>query len=135
MNNLAKVLVFKIAATILVWCVPLIMFPREWLELVGIPSQPSLMFVRMLGWAYLALCVGYYFGLRAALHGQRAPGPIWMGIVSNAGACAYLLFYGLAGTWTNWGWMVQLIAWGSFAATALITTGLVVFGVVPDKRA
>ena len=42
----------------------------------GFPAQPTEMFVRMLGWAYLALCVGYAFGLRASLRGERAAEPI-----------------------------------------------------------
>lgn len=129
MNSLAKVLVLKIAATVFVWCVPLILLPAEVLLEVGFPKQDSYMFVRMLGWAYLALCVGYAFGLRAALQGRRLMGPIWVGIVSNGGACSYLLFYGLSGAWAEWSGFIQFIAWSSTVATALITAGLVVFGV------
>ena len=132
MNHLAKVFVFKIAATILVWCVPLLFFPASLLEAAGFPAQPTYMFVRMLGWAYLALCVGYTFGLAAALKGGRLMGPIWVGIVSNGGACLYLLFYGLTGTWSTWGWMIQVVAWGSILATAVITLGLYRFGVRGD---
>ena len=87
------------------------------------------MFVRMLGWAYLALCVGYYFALQASLAGKRLMGPIWVGIVSNGGAGIYLLYYGVIGTWSDWGGLVQFIAWGSVVATALITLGLLVYGV------
>ena len=83
----------------------------------------------MLGWAYLALCVGYGFGLRAALAGQRLMGPIWTGIVSNGGACVYLLYYGIRGAWTGWGFLVQFVAWGSTVATAFITLGLIVYGI------
>ena len=129
MNPLAAVLVFKIAATVLVWCVPLLLLPAATLSQLGFPEQDSYLFVRLLGWAYLALCVGYGFGLRAALAGRRLMGPIWVGIVSNGGACLYLLIYGLAGTWADWGGFVQFIAWSSAVATALITAGLVVFGV------
>ena len=86
MSNLSKVFVFKIAATLLAWCFPLILLPATWLELAGFPEQETYMFVRMLGWAYLALCVGYWFGLQAALQGRRAMGPIWVGILSNGGA-------------------------------------------------
>lgn len=132
MNNLAKVFVFKIAATILFWCVPLILFPVSLLEAAGFPPQPSYMFVRMLGWAYLALCVGYAFGLAAALRGSRLMGPIWVGIVSNGGACVYLLCYGLAGTWVDWGWPIQALAWGSALATAGITLGLYRYGIRAD---
>ncbi len=132
MNMLSRVFIFKIVATIVVWCVPLILMPASWLEALGFPRQETYMFVRMLGWAYLALCVGYWFGLQAALQGRRAMGPIWVGIVSNGGACLYLLYYGVAGSWTSWGMPVQVIGWGSVVATALITIGLFVYGVTGD---
>lgn len=129
MSHLSKVLIFKIVATVFVWCVPLLLFPATWLEAVGFPPQDSYLFVRMLGWAYLALCVGYAFGLQAALNGKRLMGPIWVGIVSNGGACLYLCFYGLTGALDAWSEVIQFIAWSSAAATALITLGLFVFGV------
>lgn len=129
MSPLSLVLIFKIAATVLVWCMPLILFPAAALEAVGFPAQRDYMFVRMLGWAYLALCVGYAFGLAASLSGKRLMGPIWVGIVSNGGACAYLLFYGATGAWSEWGGFIQFIAWSSVVATALITAGLLQFGV------
>ena len=130
MNHLSKVFVFKIVATVAVWCVPLILFPVDWLDAVGFPEQDSYLFVRLLGWAYLALCVGYAFGLGAALRGERLMGPIWVGIVSNGGACGYLCAYGLSGSWAAWPAPVQVVAWGSAVATALITAGLVIFGVL-----
>lgn len=126
MSKLTLVLIFKIAATVIVWCVPLILFPAAWLEAAGLPWPDNDQFIRMLGWAYLALCVGYGFGLIESLQGRVAPGPIWMGIVSNGGACLYLLFYGLTGTWADF---IQFVGWSSAAATALITAGLIAFGV------
>lgn len=129
MNALSNVLVFKISATVVFWCIPLLLFPSAWLEALGFPKQETWMFLRMLGWAYLALCVGYGFALAASLRGQRLIGAIWAGIVSNGGACAFLLFYGLQGTWTSWEWMAQVILWGSAVATAGITTTLYLFGV------
>ena len=72
---------------------------------------------------------GYYFGLKAALNGQRLMGPIWVGLVSNGGACAYLIYYGSTGAWAQWGGLIQFVAWGSVLATALITIGLFVYGV------
>jgi len=129
MNHLSKVFIIKIAATIFFWCIPLIFMPASWFEAFGFPRQETYMFVRLLGWAYLALCVGYWFGLKASLQGQRAMGPIWVGIVSNGGAFLYLLYYGVHGTWASWGVALQIIAWGSVVATSLITIGLLVFGV------
>ena len=134
MNNLAKVYVFKISATVLVWSLPLILLSASAIESAGFPEQPSYMFVRMLGWAYLALCVGYAFGLAGALKGERMPGPIWVGIISNAGAFCYLLYYGTVGTWNDWGLIIQIIGWGSVTATFAIIAGLVVFGVLSDDE-
>ncbi len=117
MNPLAKVLIFKISATVLCWSLPLIFFPVWLLEEIGFPRQETYMFVRMLGWAYLALCVGYGFALHRALEGKRAVGKIWVGIVSNGGAFAFLGYYGAIGTWSSWGLHVQFIAWASVAVT------------------
>ena len=129
LSPLSKVFVFKIAATVTFWCVPLIFFPSAVLGVLGFPAQPSYMFVRMLGWAYFALCVGYGFGLRASLRGQRLPGPIWVGIVSNGGACLYLAYYGSTGEWASWGPFVQFVLWSSVVATAAITAGLYAYGI------
>lgn len=133
MSKLSKVLIFKNLGTIFLWCVPLLLFPASLLETIGFPKQESYMFVRMLGWAYLALCVGYYFALKASLGGKRLMGPIYVGLVSNGGACIYLFYYGLVGTWSSWGGALQFIAWGSVLATALITAGLYLYGVKGDE--
>lgn len=129
MSNLTKVFIFKITATVFFWCLPLILLPGDILVAAGLPEQESWMFPRMLGWAYLALCVGYCFGLQASLQGKRLMGPIWVGIVSNGGASAYLFYYGLSGEWSSWSTLIQLVGWSSAVATALITAGLFIFGV------
>ncbi len=129
MSALSTVLVFKIAATVLFWCLPLLLFPAALLESAGFPPQDSYMFVRMLGWAYIALCVGYAFALKESLAGRRLMVPIWVGIVSNGGACLYLLYYGLSGAWSGWGAWIQFTGWSSVLATALITLGLLRYGV------
>ena len=126
--------IFKISATALFWCVPLLLFPAATLEAFGFPGQTSYQFVRMLGWAYLALCVGYGFGLHASLRGIRAPGPIWVGIVSNAGACAYLIYYGISGSWASSSLLVQAVFWLSALAAGLIAIALVVFGVIAKEN-
>ena len=133
MSHLSKVYVFKIGATVLFWCLPLLLFPRELLSAVGFPEQESYMFVRMLGWAYLALCVGYYVGLQASLRGERLMGPIYVGLCSNGGACLILLYYGLSGAWSGWGGWVQFIGWSSIPATFFITLGLYWYGLRPAK--
>ncbi len=133
MSKLSITFILKIILTLLFWSLPLILFPATLLECIGFPPQQNYMFVRLLGWAYLALCVGYGFGLRASLNGERQMGPIWVGIVSNGGACLYLLFYGLSGTWTDWALTMRILLWGSTLATGLITLGLITFGVFVNK--
>lgn len=134
MNRLSQVFVFKIVATVVFWCIPLLVFPAAWLQALGFPPPPSDLFLRLLGWAYLALCVGYAFGLAASLRGQHSSGPIWVGIVSNGGACAWLLSFGLSGEWAAWGGYATLLMWASVAATAGITLGLYLFGVRVQAR-
>lgn len=134
MNALSTVYVVKIAATLLVWCVPLILFPGRVLDALGLQDVPIGMLLRMLGWAYLALCVGYAFGLRASLRGDIAPAPVWVGIVSNGGACAHLAWFGAMGAWSSASAVVQAVLWSSVLATALITAGLAWFGARPLIR-
>lgn len=129
MNALARVFVVKIAATVLFWCVPLLLFPADVLSQLGFPEPGSLLFVRLLGWAYLALCVGYGFGLTAALKGQRAMGPIVVGIISNGGASACLSYFGANGAWSDWGGIMPWLLWSSTAVTGAIAVLLYQFGV------
>ncbi len=127
---LSVTLSVKIAATILFWCIPLLLFPSSLLETFGFPPQENMVFLRLLGWAYFALCVGYGFGLQSARRGVRAPGPIWTGIVSNGGACVLLIVFGSSGTWSDWGSLAQAFMWGSALATGLIAAALVTSGVL-----
>lgn len=129
MNDLSRVFVFKILATVVFWCFPLILLPPVALETLGFPKQESYIFVRLLGWAYLSLCVGYYHGLLASLDNRRSIGPIHVGIVSNGGASALLLWYGFHDAWSSWGAFARLVMWSSAAVTALITVGLYIHGV------
>ena len=135
MPTLAWVFSFKIAVTVLFWCLPLILFPASWLLALGLPPlQPDTMFARLLGWAYLSLCVGYGVGLQAARQGRYAAGPVWVGIVSNGGACLWLAAFGLQGHWHAHGPLIQLLLWSSVLATAAITIGLYAFGVRAHAR-
>ena len=87
----------------------------------------------MLGWAYLSLCVGYAIGLRDELQGKRNMGVIYVGIASNGGGCAYLLYYGAVGTFSG-GLGLQIIGWGSSFAAGFITIGLIFFGLVQGPK-
>jgi hypothetical protein len=143
LRALTAVLSIKIIGTVAVWCVPLLFLPSSVLaDVVGIPlpaassavAAPLLMFVRMLAWAYLALCVGYGFALAESIRGRRLMGAIWAGIVSNGGASVILIIHGGSGGWESWGLPARVVLWGSAAFTALVTLGLYIWGVRPERR-
>ncbi|GJM09844.1 MAG: hypothetical protein DHS20C11_21200 [Lysobacteraceae bacterium] len=129
LTKLATTLFVKIFATLVFWCGPLLLLPTNTLVALGLPesSEP---FVRLLGWAYLSLCVGYGFGLRAELSGQRPVAAIWLGIVSNSGASAYLAYFSSTDTWQGAHPWVQLLIWCSAVVAALIAICLAWFGVL-----
>ncbi|MCG8672755.1 MAG: hypothetical protein MI867_25365 [Pseudomonadales bacterium] len=127
-QKLYYLLIFKITLTLAMWCIPLMLFPAELLEWLGFPSIEPSLFSKLLGMAYLALVVGYTFGLLAVRNGETPINTIWVGIVSNGGAAIILGFYGLQGAWSEWGWFAQLHMWLSFIGVTIITFGLFIFG-------
>lgn len=131
---LAGVLITKITITLVFWSGPLILFPATVLEWLGLDSVGARLLARLLGWAYLSLVVGYGFGLNAVRRGQSAAASIWMGIVSNGGACGILLLSGFGEGWMGGPPALSTFGWASVAATALITAGLLYFGVILPAR-
>lgn len=129
MHPLSIILLLKIIATVVIWAIPLLFFPDFVYSSLAFPPQPHYMFARLLGLAYIALCISYGFSLQASLQGRRLMGPIWLGIFSNGGACLLLLGYGLNGYWASWPVFLVFIAWGSVVATFVITLGLIRYGV------
>ena len=122
---LQVVLWVKIIVTVVLWCVPLLLFPKAWFEKIGYPREPDpMLFVRLLGVAYLALGVGYVLGLRELGHGGTAQQAVTVGIVSNGLACVTLLIYLARGKFADWGTWARAHIWASIAATGLVTLGL-----------
>jgi len=122
---LRTVLWIKIGVTVALWCTPLLLAPCGVFRALGFPAPGTLIvFLRLLGAAYLALLVGYvraYRALRAGLHPGDA---VAVGIVSNAGGSLILLGYGMAGAYAGWGGWAQAYMWVSAAAAGLIALGL-----------
>ena len=79
--------------------------------------------------------MGYGFGLQEALRGNVIRGPVVVGIVSNGGACLYLLYFGFTGAWATWGAAIQFVCWSSVLATTLITLGLFRYGLLTKSGA
>ncbi len=92
MRGLKGLLIRKIVITGIFWCIPLLAFPTSWLVALGIPAPEPLLFVRLLGAAYLALLVGYYMGMKGLEKGESPKQVIYMGIASNGLACLLLVY-------------------------------------------
>jgi hypothetical protein len=128
MSSLTRILAIKITLTVAVWCIPLLLFPTSLLQTLGFPVPEPQIFLRLLGMAYTALVVGYGFGLRASSRGSYPAGVVWVGIVSNGGACLLLAMAAALGVWESWGAIARAIMWSSLLGTGAIAAGLVVFG-------
>lgn len=130
MNSLEIVFIIKIGFTLVLWCLPLLMLPENLLIQLGLPKPSTILFLRLLGMAYFALVVGYCFGLMETLNGVHPTNVVWVGIVSNGGACLILLINAILRTWQTWGLPAQVMMWFSLVATGSITLGLVVTGFI-----
>ena len=58
---------------------------------LGIPAPQPILFIRLLGAAYLALIVGYIFGFNDLNQGKNIQDVIWVAIISNGMASIILL--------------------------------------------
>src|SRR5437899_1913798 len=124
---LRRVLGAKILLTLVLWAAPALLFPVPWFPLFGIPEPPlaQLVFVRLLGAAYVALVVGYALAWRAP---ARHPGAILVGAVSNGLATLVILSVGARGGFASWDVLGALYIWASALLTAGLAVALVVTG-------
>ncbi|MGB5636448.1 MAG: hypothetical protein WBM44_29350 [Waterburya sp.] len=128
MTALSIVLLIKILFTLTFWCIPLLFFPASLFIRLGIPEPQPILFIRLLGAAYVALTVGYILGFLALHQGKNIQGVVWVGIVSNGLASIILSIYGASGLWSEWSSLAQFYMWGSAITTGLITFGLLITG-------
>ena len=128
MSCLSKLLIFKIAFTVVFACIPLLFLPIGVLRDLGFEAPSPSLFLRLLGMAYLALVMDYGFGLRDSLQGRYPCSTVWVGIVSNGGAALLLGLSGVKGVWENWGLVAQVSMWASVICLWGITLGLITLG-------
>lgn len=60
---LATVLWAKAIVTLILWSLPLLTFPASWFVWIGMPEPEPILFLRLLGAAYLSLVVAYASGI------------------------------------------------------------------------
>ncbi|MCB9478978.1 MAG: hypothetical protein H6684_03700 [Deltaproteobacteria bacterium] len=100
--TLQNVLRFKLAVTVAIWAGPMLFLPKSVFALLGFPIPEPFLFVRLLGAAYLALCVGYGSGVVELSRGRSAAGAVWMGVVSNGSAAMLVALAAMRGTFADW---------------------------------
>lgn len=125
MSLLEAVLWVKVLFTLALWSFPLLAFPASWFVRMGMPEPQPMLFLRLLGAAFVALVVGYISGILGLGRGDDVRDVVWVGITSNGLASLILFFYGFTGAWKRWGIVAQVYMWVSALATALITLGLI----------
>ncbi len=124
---LRRTLAIMTIVMLVLWAAPALFLPAPWFPLVGIPQPPlaQLVFVRLLGAAYAALCVGYALAWRTP---ARHPGAILVGIVSNGLGALAILSVGSAGGFDGWSPLGAAYIWGSCLAAAGVAITLLVTG-------
>lgn len=127
---LAIVLWIKVLITLTLWSLPLLIFRASWFVRLGMPEPRPMLFLRLLGAAYLALVVGYISGIGRLGQGDNVRDIVWVGVTSNGSASLILLLFGIAGAWKEWGTLARIYMWVSVLATASITFGLVATGLL-----
>jgi hypothetical protein len=122
-TRLRQVLAVKIVATLAVWALPALLLPAPWFPTFGIPEPPleQLVFLRLLGAAYVALVVGYALAWRSP---ARHPGAILVGIVSNGLAALVIVSVGANGGFASWPMLGAVYIWGSAMLTAALAVAL-----------
>ena len=125
--SVRRVLAAKIIVTVVMWAGPALLLPPPWFPVFGIPEPPlsHLVFVRLLGAAYVALIVGYWLAWRTP---SRHPGAILVGIVSNGLAALVILSVGASGGYETWSLLGKLYIWLSALAAASIAIALAMTG-------
>lgn len=125
MSLLEATLIIKILLTIL-WSASLLILSGTQFEKLGMPEPKPMLFPRLLGAAFLALLVGYLLGLRDLHLGKIPWNTMLVGIISNGLACMLLIYFGLKGTWTEWGKVPRYGLWASALLTGLIAALLAI---------
>ena len=97
MTRLTLLLIFKIAFTAMTVVAPFLLLPADRLADFTGGGEPVPSLYRLYGVAILALLVGYSSAIPTAQRGELPRGILTMGLVSNAGATATLLSFGVEG--------------------------------------
>jgi len=112
MSWLSLLFIVKITLTGILVVLPFLFFPKTKLEKTTSITTPTSTIFRLYGVAILALLVGYAFGIPISESNNYPLGIVCMGIVSNGGAAALLLWSRIFKHYLIFGFFFTLITLG-----------------------
>ena len=123
--DLRRVLRVKIGLTLVLWALPCLLMPAAWFRFAGLNllGVEAVLFCRLLGAAYVALCVGYGLALRAP---EKHPGMRLVGIVSNGLAAAVVWTFIFQGALAELPLRGKVYLTASAVVTTLLTGALII---------
>lgn len=115
----------KIIITTAMWAIPLLAFPKSIFEWIGIPFPEPALFLRLLGVSYIALCIGYGWGIVLLNRGENPLGILLMGMVSNGFAFIMIILFGILDSYSEWSLLGKFYIYLSAGLTGSITLLLI----------
>lgn len=126
---LISLLWITIVVTFLGWSVPMLFLPHALMVRYRLPIAEPILFIRLLGGAYLALTMVYVFGLIRAYRGEDIIEIVIIGMISNGLAAATIWRYALRGLYNEWSRPTQWFIYFSGAVTTALALALLGVGV------
>ncbi len=111
----------------------MLFLPHALMVRYRLPIAEPILFVRLLGGAYLALTMVYGFGLLGAYRGHDVIGVVVIGLISNGLAAAIIWRYALRGLYAEWSRPTRWFIYSSGAVTTALALALLVVGVGYDR--
>jgi hypothetical protein len=132
-NMVKKVFLLKMAFT-LFGLIPFIFFPKSLIVFIGIPCNDTTMFVRSLGFLYIALFFVYSSGYIQAKKNSYPINVVLFGTYTNGFSFILFLTYLLIGEFNNWGYMGKMMIYSSGFLFFFITLMLIISLVMNFKK-
>jgi hypothetical protein len=133
-NNMVKmVLLLKMAFTV-VGLIPFIFFPKSLIVSIGIPCNDTTMFIRSLGFLYIALFLVYSSGYIHAKKNSYPINVVLFGTYTNGFSFILFLTYLLKGEFNSWGNMGKMMIYSSGFFFLFITSMLIISLVMNFKK-
>jgi hypothetical protein len=120
-----KILLLKIAFTIF-GLIPFIFFPKSLIVSIGIPCNDTTLFIRSLGFLYIALFLVYFSGYNQAKKNIYPINVVLFGTYTNGYSFILFLIYLFLGEFNNWGYNGKIMIYSSGLMFFFITLLLII---------